>query len=369
MGLKQEQLKANYQKMLVGSAAIVPQASLTGEIGQINSIYTDTKFGISQGISFPTVYSRQKALMNKEWESSLLNVAVREGLLKKQVAQLYGQMLYLEEKKRIVKNADSLYQAFFKRAELRLAKGESNVLEKTSAEAQLGQIQIQLNQLQQDSAILQVQFQLLLNTVNYYVPQSGVQKLELKSIPDSTGIQEHPALKIILQQQDLANSQFLVEKSKLLPELSIGYSNASFKGVGADEKYYTGSRRFSAVTLGVGIPIFAGAQHARINSAKISKQVAERNYAMGMKTMAADYAVAVNQYKKHLQTVKYFEESSLKNAQLIESTAQLQLNNGTINYLEWVQVVNLATMIRSDYVEAIRNLNESVILLNYFSNN
>jgi cobalt-zinc-cadmium resistance protein CzcA len=369
MGLKQEQLKANYQKMLVRSAAVVPQASVTGEVGQINSIYSDTKFGISQGISFPTVYARQKALMNKEWESSLLYVAVREALLKKQVAQLYGQMLYLEEKKQILQNADSLYLAFFKRAELRLAKGESNVLEKTSAEAQLGQIQIQLNQLRQDSAIMQVQFQLLLNTVNNYIPQTGAQKMELKLMPDTVGIQEHPALKILLQQQDVANAQFLVEKSKLLPELSIGYSNASFKGVGADEKYYTGSKRFSAVTLGVGIPIFAGAQHAKINSARISKQLAEGNYALNTSAMKADYAVAVTQYNKHLQTVKYYEEHSLKNAQLIEATAQLQLSNGTINYLEWVQVVNLATMIRSDYVEAIRNLNESVIQLNYFSNN
>ncbi|ULQ53495.1 CusA/CzcA family heavy metal efflux RND transporter [Flavihumibacter fluvii] len=369
LSVKQELLKANYQKMLIKSTAIIPQTSITGEFGQINSIYTDTKFGISQSINFPTVYAREKNLMQKEWENSLLSVSVREVVLKKQVSLLFNQIMYLEHKRVLVLYADSLFDAFYKRAELRLAKGESNILEKTSAEAQLGQIRMQLDQLRQDSAILQVQFQLLLNTVTAFIPTEKGNILPIMALGDSTTLQEHPSLKIIRQQQEVAAAVIQLEKSRLLPDLSLGYNNGSIKGVGADEKYYDASKRFSSIHVGVGVPIFAGPQQAKINSAKINKLLAEGNYAVGIQAMQAEQTVAINQYKKHLQTVQYYERTALKNAQLITITAQQQMANGNINYLEWVQLVNQATIIRNDYVEAIRSLNESIIQLNYFSNN
>ena len=66
--------------------------------------------------------------------------------------------------------------------------------------------------------------------------------------------------------------------------------------------------------------------------------------------------------------VQYFEKSGLKNAALITSTASQQLANGSINYLEWVQVINQAITVKSDYIEAVKNLNDSIILLHYFTN-
>lgn len=368
LNVKQEQLKASYQKLLIKTTAIVPQTSLTGEVGQINSIYTDTKFGISQSINFPTVYSRQKDLMQKEWENSLLAVQVRELQLKKQVSLLFSHMIYVEQKRQLVLSADSMYAAFYKKAVLRLEKGESNILEKTSAAAQLGQIRIQLDQLREDSSILQVQFQLLLNSSTVFTPTENGNTISLSAVADSASLQEHPTLKIIRQQQEVAGALIQLEKSRLLPDLTLGYNNTSIKGVGADEKYYSGSKRFNAVQVGVGLPIFASAQHARINSAKINKLVVEGHYAMGSQAMQAEYAVALKQYKKHSQAVQYYEQGGLKNAGLIDAAAQQQFANGNINYLEWVLLVNQATIIRSEYVEATRNLNESIIQLNYFSN-
>ena len=67
--------------------------------------------------------------------------------------------------------------------------------------------------------------------------------------------------------------------------------------------------------------------------------------------------------------MQYFESKPLKNAALITSTANQQIAGGDINYLEWVQLVNQATMVKNDYLEAVRNLNEAIIQLNYFFNN
>ncbi len=366
--VKNEQLKSQYQQLLINTTTIIPKTSFVVDAGQINSIYTDTKFSVAQTFSLPKVYSRQKELLQQEWKSSVLTISIKEALLKKQVAQLYYHILYVEQKKVLLQYADSLYTAFYKKAELRLAKGETNILEKASAETQLGQINIQLTQLKEDLAILQLQFQLLLNSTTAFVPESKSPKMELVAALDTASLKDHASLKLIQQQQEIANATVEMEKSRLLPDLSLAYNNTSIKGTGADNKVYGSGKRFNAVQFGIGIPIFAKAQKAKINSAKFTKQIAESNYTVGLKTLQSEYQAAVLQYNKYLHTVQYFENTALKNAALITATANLQLNNGIINYLEWVQVISQATTVKNDYTEAVKNLNESIIQLNYFTN-
>ena len=185
---------------------------------------------------------------------------------------------------------------------------------------------------------------------------------------DTSMLKNHPALNLILQQQKMADASISLEKSKLLPDLSFGYSNTSLKGVGADEKYYSSSKRFSSVQAGLGLPIFARAQKAKISGAKFSKTIAENSYALEWQSLRGEYEQALNNYKKYRQTVTYFETTALKNANLITNTANQQLANGSINYLEWVLLMNQATMVKNDYIESVRNLNQSIILLNYYNN-
>jgi cobalt-zinc-cadmium resistance protein CzcA len=87
-----------------------------------------------------------------------------------------------------------------------------------------------------------------------------------------------------------------------------------------------------------------------------------------MQKLQTEYQIAFVQYKKHLETVYFFESKALKNASLIITTANQQLARGSINYLEWGQVIHQATLIKKEYLEALKNLNESIIQLNYLTN-
>jgi len=138
--------------------------------------------------------------------------------------------------------------------------------------------------------------------------------------------------------------------------------------MGADNKNYSAGNRFSAVQLGVGIPLFSKAQRNKIAGARMNKQVAESNYAIGLQAMQAEYQAALLQYLKWTQTVQYFQKNALTNANTIVHTANLQLSKGSINYLEWVQLINQAAIVKNDYIESIRNQNESIIQLNYLMN-
>lgn len=363
--VKNEQLKMQYQQMLIGTAGNLPKTSVIGEIGQINSIYTDTRLGISQSIAFPTFYKRERALLAAEFKNSVLNIAIQEALLKKQVQQVYYNMVYLQKKKELLLFADSLYSAFYQKAALRLKTGESNILEKTSTETLLGQIKIQVQQLNQDAAIMQLQLQLLLNTKFAYQPETNRGPLNPTSLLDTALLRNHPVLQSMLQQQSIAMANTEVEKSKLLPDLSVGILNGSIRGVGADNIFYSG-KRFSSVQVGMGIPLFTKAQKARINSAALSEKMAESKYEQVKQQLTTEYQTAIAQFSKYLATVQYLEKTGLKNAQLITETANKQLSAGSINYLEWVQLINQATSVKNDYTEAVRSLNESIIQLTYY---
>lgn len=364
--LKNEQLVAQYKQLLIPSASVVPQTTVHAEAGQFNSIYTDTRFGLSQSFSFPKVYSTQKELLREEWKNSSLSTAVKEKELKQQVQSVFYQLAWLQEKEKLLQYADSLFNDFYKRTELRLQKGESNILEKATAETQLGQINIQRKQLQHDKAVLQLQFQILLNTTTAFIP--AVQTLKMPVQLTSAEFSSHPSIILAQQQERIADATIKAEQSKLLPELSLGIFSTSIKGIGADDKYYSSAKRFQSVQLGVGIPVFARAQKAKINSAQFSKQIAANQTAISLQTLSSNYQKTLTLYKQHNETVTYFENTGLKNASLIIETANKQFRSGLINYLEWFMLVNQATAVKNDYVDAVRHLNESIIQLNYYNN-
>jgi|LSQX01.2.fsa_nt_gb cobalt-zinc-cadmium resistance protein CzcA len=368
LSVKNERLRNEYHQKLIKSGTAIPVTDVFGEYGQINGIYNDTRFGISQTISFPTVYKRQKELLTEEWKSSLLNTDVREAQLKKQVSQVFYTLVYLHHKRELLQKTDTLFAEFLNKATLRFKAGESNVLEKTTAENQRGQMALQLLQLEKDWEIVQLQFQLLLNTEKDFVPMEdadlGIPFLE----NDSSLLTSHPEIQFLKQQQQIANAVTKSEQSKLLPDLSFGYNLMGMRGMGPDDKFYNSTPQFHSIQIGLGIPVFTGSQKAKINAAKINENIAANEYEWKLKNFENAYHSAFIEYQKFEEMVRYFESTALKNAATITETAEKQFLNGDINYLEWVLLINQAIGIQSDYIEAVKNLNNALAELNFYNN-
>ena len=366
LSVKNEKMRVEYQQKLIKTSKILPPSNVSGDFGQINSFYVDTKLGIAQTMSFPKVYASQKSLLTEEWKGSILNTGVKEALLKKQVAQVYYSLLYLQEKKKLLLKIDSLFAEFLRKATLRFNKGESNVLEKATAENQRGQLGLQLSQLQQDMELLQIQFQLLLNTNIVFVPDEKEFKIDLITYADTALLKAHPAMQYLKQQQQIALAATQVEKSKLLPDLTFGYNVTSIKGTGANNKIYNSTPQFQSVQIGLGIPIFISGQKAKINAAKAYETVVNNEYEINLKNFETAYKTALVQYQKYAEAIVYFETTALKNADLITSTANKQFLGGDINYLEWALLINQAVTIQSDYIEAVKNRNANAVEINSF---
>jgi len=365
--IKNEQLKTAYTKALIKTATDIPKTNAIAEYGQINSAYNDTKFGIAQTIAFPTIYKKQKQLLNEDYNAAILNVSLKEYEIKKAVTQVFYAFIYLKEKQKLLLQADTLYNNFYTKANLRLQKGESNILEKTTAETQKANITIQLRQVKQALEMSGLELQLLLNTTQKLEPTTTTYKLPDILTTDSLAIANHPLLKMFQQQNKIAQAQTAVEKAKLLPDLSLGYFNNSFRGTGADNKTYTASNRFNSVQVGVAIPIFTKGQKARITAATLQENIYEKQYETEILHLQNQYQQLLSQYNSNVEIVNYFENTELKNASVIIQTANKQFVNGEINYLDFVMLTNQAIAIQSNYVEAVKALNESIININFIT--
>ena len=363
--IKNEAIRSEYAKALIKTNADLPKANASAEYGQINSAYNDSKFGITQNFAFPTVYNKQKQLLVAEWNASLLGVSLKEHEVKKAVTQLFYSFLYLKEKENLLQKADSLYERFYEKARLRLEKGESNILEKVTAQTQKSSIVIQLLQVHQAIDMTLIEMQVLLNTKEQFVPE--LPALKMPQNKSFSKVSATPLLQMLQQQQQIAKAQIAVERAKMIPDFAIGYFNNSFRGMGADNKLYSSSNRFSSAQVAIGIPIFAQFQKAKIRGAKIQENLLQNEYETELAQQQNQYDQLLVQYKSNKQIVETFEKSELQNATSILGTANLQFVSGEINYLEFVMLCNQAIQIQSNYLEALKAYNDGLIALEFFN--
>jgi cobalt-zinc-cadmium resistance protein CzcA len=86
-----------------------------------------------------------------------------------------------------------------------------------------------------------------------------------------------------------------------------------------------------------------------------------------MQSLQNQIEIAYKTYLTALENVNYYESNALKNAETIIKTAQQQFENGNINYLEWMMLINNATLVKSQYSDALIALNKSMIQLYYLN--
>ena len=365
--LKSEQLKSDYQQKLIKTATNIDPINVVADYGQLNSYYDDNQFGISQTINFPTIYSRQKKLFTEEWKSASLNTSIKEAELKMEVTKTFYTLIYLNEKEKLLIKSDTIFSEFLQKSELRFNKGENNILEKTTAVTQRGAIKMQLIQLQEEKELMQIRFQLLLNSEAKLKPVYENAKLVFDQLVDSTLVYNHPNIKILEQQKNVSIATTELEKSKLLPNLTLGYNNTTMIGIGANDVLYDKSYRFQSVQFGIGIPLFGGSQNAKIHATKISEALAENELAKEKQILQNQFKSSLIAYENNLKKMNYYEETALPNAEIIIKTANLQFYNGEINYLDWVVLQNQSIAIKNNYIDTLLAYNESIIQLNYLT--
>lgn len=361
-----------YHNRMKGTATEFGKTSATLMYGQYNSFYNDNNITISQTLPFPTVMYKQAQYYNESIKSAELNKNASENELVYQVRQVYYLIEYTKSLRRLYVQQDSIYTAFYTASDLRYRTGESNMLEKATAESQLYEIRLLKDQNENDVLILQSRLKALMNSTDEVTTSHTYQQdVSLTLSGDSIAIANNPALAYMRQQIAVNNAAMRVEKNKLMPDITLGYFNQSLRGTVNynDGSITDGATRFQGISAGIAIPVWAKPQGDRIKAAEAMTNAAEANSQLYEKNLQQQYTQAYQEYLKYQTSVNFYKANALPTATVISANAWKNYRSGNIGYLELSQGLSRALTIQLNYLHTVSLYNQSIITIEYLLGN
>jgi len=372
--LQSQQFNVQSSTYLKKSTFELPKTNVNFQYGQYNSIQNDKAFQISQNIPFPTYYSAKSNLYKAELQGSQLQQQATANEIKAQVQFYFYQLQYLQNTKKQLQSLDSLYNDFVSAAALRYKTGETNLLEKTTAETKRGQLSILLKQTETDYTSAYASLKALMNTSeDFTISENGsFQPLAITSSFDTTLIANNPSLKVLYQQAIIAQQNKKVETASTLPDFNVGYFNQSLIGtqtVNGTDVFFDGSKRFQGFNVGISIPLTFFSNASKIKSLDFKQQALQKDADNGKLILQTQLQNAFQQYNQNLSQFNYYKSTALPNAEIIISTAKVGFKSGDIGYIEYLQALQTATDVQLNYLQAINQINQSIININFLINN
>ena len=366
--IKSAEYQVEYFKQIKKASTDIGKLSAIWMHGQYNSLYQDNNLTFVQTLPFPTLLGSQIQLGREQVIGAQKGLVSAQNDLVFEVKSVYYQLLYLEALKKLLQSQDSLYEDFSRASSLRYKTGESNLLEKTTAETQLMEVRNQSRINQADIQIAESRLQALLKNEGPVVASDILKKRELPQMLDTVSLAANPQLSYLRQQAAIGQRAKRVERNRLLPDISVGYFNQTLVGIqninGLD-RFFGRDKRFQGFELGLSIPLLFRAPVARAKAAAFTEEILKKNAEHFQTTLNGTYRQALQELDKNLSSLDYYESSALNNAGLILSQARKAYRAGEIGYIEYLQSLKNVIAIRSNYLQSLNFYNQSVVKIEF----
>jgi len=370
-GVQSAMLDTKMQEQLRGTGYDIQKTQLTGTFGQINTNAQDRNFNVSQTFS-PFQYGASRKLLKENVTQSKLRLNSTKQDITYSIRQSWNTILYYMEMNKMLQKQNALMQHFVRSASLRFETGETNSLEKITAVSKQQELE---QEIKQNEALLRVEkskVRVLLNLdADFEIADTSYVALPALSLLDTAQVKQNANIQLAAQDVKVAEAGIKVAQSVLWPDITAGYFMQSFTGnqeVNGQTMYYDGAPRFKGFTVGLSLPIFMGSTTARIKAAKTNTEIQQKNADYLKQQLQSQYAQEMEQLTTYETVLKYYKTTALPNADIIARNATKAYQNGDIAYVEYVQVLQTALDIRTNYITALNNYNNSVINLQYLVN-
>lgn len=363
--LKNEQQKIEYANQLIGSYKNVAPTSINTEFGQYNSIFFDTRVGISQTFALPKVHIANKHLLEQQHILSIKQEGITKLNISLAIKENIIQFNFYFHRKKAIEQLDSVYNIAITKSKNRLQQGETTVLESAVLVSHQNALKAELIEIEHNINNIITQFNFLLQTSNNFHPPL-IQNYTYDFFIENKALSNnHPLLQYYHQQINIANAQTVVESKKLLPEITLGYNNTSISGIGADDKMYNGLYRFQSIHAGLALPLFNKSLKAKIGASKLQERIETNNYLIEKKKLENEIDKAIESQIKNKKYLTFYHEKLMPNYSKITQLALNQYSFGEINYIQFTTIISDALLSKLKYTEALHEANKNNIYLEY----
>jgi cobalt-zinc-cadmium resistance protein CzcA len=314
-------------------------------------------FGLNQAIRFPTFYTAQKKALKAQTEVMKSKYQMDERLIRKEVTIAYQTILFWKKMIANYSYLDSAYRNFSNAATRKFTLGESNNLEMLTAQTKQQEIEILV-------ATGQSNYQKSLQELNKWIQSDTlytINKELFKSIDlNSLDTTSHPGLSYFANSILLAEKNLSVNKQSARPDINLGVFQGTNNG--------TSPNRYLGISAGLAIPIFYGADKAKINASKIEMEMRQNEYDNYSIQLEANYRMLIADANTYILGIDYYQNFGKNLAEETIINAEKAYQAGEIDYLQYSMLLENASKINTTYLQNVYFYNLTVTEANYILN-
>lgn len=356
VGLRTASLRAMEAEALINSALDFSNTEVYYHYDQNNLATNELPlkvYGIQQDFEFPTVYTSGIARNRAEYEVQLKAYDLAVLRLESAIAASYYQFQFEMEKEEVYAYLDSLYSRFSTSAQRRFELGETNYLEKITAQAKQRELSTRLRQAGEEVTTAREELNKLLQAgENFEIQKIPLPKLQVKNLNAEGPIWKDyydARINFFQKEKDL-------HKQQLWPDISLNY----FRG---SNEFMNGN--LYGYQLGLKIPLLFIAKSSRIKAGGIAIERATAEAGENEIQLQARYLKLYAQLRKFEEALSYYEAEGRELSAEIMKTANLGYQNGEIDFFQYIQSLESANELTLSYLENLNSYNQTVIAINY----
>lgn len=364
LGLAASRQEVGIQRVLRRTSSEIAPTAITWTLGNTNGPAFDDNLTVSQTLPWPGRFSAQRKLADARIGLASTQVDAQARQLVFAVRMAYDGLVFQLARQRLLQQQDSLLAGFVRAANVRYRTGETGVLEPATAQVEQERLRAQLRQTAAAIEVARTALEGLL--------RSPVAVAELDTLggynapPLPVDSLEAPALQLARQELALQRHNTRLERSRLLPDFTVGYFNQSLAGTyevdGAARSYGRGDR-FQGALVGIAVPLWARPQVARLQASRLAEQQAETRLADLEVRLAALQRQRQLQYTTATEAAQAYRNAALPQARLLRTQASKSFQAGETGYQEYVLALQRALELELEYLNLVHSANHAAYAL------
>ena len=324
-GIRAAEGEVEKSQLMQGSAWDLDKTSLSLKQDPTSGGSPDNSLTLSQSFDFPTVYALRRRSLKAETAVAKSRAGLSRKQLSAEVANAYGQMVFVIEKKRILAEQDTIIGKYLHLATVRYMAGEARQLEKLTASRMRSENRMELEKTDAEYRALKQKMRELLNTDEDIAPADEQQKPLTYEEAGSIDFASTAEGEYYSKALDMGNRKVSEAKSGYLPNFSVGLSTQMvFKGWNpyhVDRSRF-GKGDFMGFEVGVGLPLFFGSTRAKVKAARKDREITELYGRQSMQRMQTEYDIQKGNYLAARKRMDYYTGEGLAEAREMARIAQ-----------------------------------------------
>jgi cobalt-zinc-cadmium resistance protein CzcA len=353
--LKTTEAQGAYYQALSKSSFDPAKLAFRGELGNVNSSLNDSKYAVEQVFDLPKVYQAQKNLNLSISQNYSYQTVLDQKMIQHAVEQLYIQLQFQVAKGILLSQLDSIYAKQLAAVDARFKAGQDNGLEQLNMQNWVSLHKQFMIKNQNEQLGLQKQFVILLQDPSLLIPAESL--IFEPKLLDTVIDAGHPMNLFWKQKLQSAIAETNVAKSKILPQVAVGYTNQSFRMNPNDQN------RYNSVNLGLNVPLFRSGLKQKVKASQANETVMMHEKEKALLDLNMQIQKAWSNYQETMDLYQHIQKGLIPNANKMANMANLSFKEGQISYIEWSNAMSQVQQIQMQAIEslALFNLNQSTL--------